>query len=68
MAVVIRAPDVDTAGKAALLKFVAVVGNVGKKVSGVAILAPENLVLFSSEFSGFIPKSALALIGKAFIL
>ena len=45
MAVVIRTPDVNGLIKAALFKLVSVVGDIGGKISRVAVLADKNVVL-----------------------
>ena len=68
MAVMIGPPNVDTAVKTTLSKFVAMIGDVRRKISGVAILADQDFILFRAEGGSAIPEGAFLVIGQALVL
>ena len=67
MAVVVGAPNVDAAVKAALGEFVAVVCDVCGKIGGVAVLTDQHLVFFRAKGGCAIPKRALLVVGQALV-
>ena len=62
MAVVVGAPDVDDLVKAALLKLVAVVGDVGGKVGVEAIGPAEDVVLQVQLLNVLLTLAGLAVV------
>ena len=65
MAVVIRAPDVDDAVKAALDEFVAVIGDVDRVVRIKPVRAAQDLVLIGAEVGVAQPERAVLFIRQA---
>ena len=49
MAVMVSAPDVDNTVKAALLKLVAMVSDIGRKVGIETVCTAQNVVLVAAE-------------------
>ena len=64
MTVMIGSPDVNAGVKTALLEFVAVVGDVGCKIGGIAVGADKHLVLLAAEFGCLVPECAVLLVGQ----
>ena len=64
---VVGTPDVYNFVKAANCEFVEMISDISGKISGIAVCANENLVLFSAERRGFIPQSAVFFIGQVFL-
>ncbi len=65
VAVVVRAPDIDDAVKAALLELVAVVGDIRGEIGVEAVRAAQHVVLVRAESGRAQPQRAVLLIGRA---
>ena len=66
MAVMVSAPDIDNTVKAALLKLVAMVSDIGRKVGIKTVCTAQNVVLVAAEVGRTEPQCAvLGLVGCA---
>ncbi|MPN55336.1 hypothetical protein SDC9_203018 [bioreactor metagenome] len=61
---VVGAPDVDTAFKAALFELISMIGDVRREIRWIPVLADKNLVFFRAEIGGTVPEGAVLLVGQ----